>query len=500
VRPAPPPPKPKERLFVLRVLTGPTQEDLICYPGDPKFELKELKRENRDIVLCSRTLGGSVQLTQEERAALFFDVIQVSQKKDYTSSAYYEEDINYWSWSYREHLRQVQQILRCLPSELEITAPGDGVGLIARNWQNATCGDGVRSPITHPRIKHESFSETMNRGKGMLFLGYVWNLMSPKDHQQALQWKGPVVIIDVRCNAFSPISPGVWGNHLSMKLLTGITESSEGLKNRSLMYTENLLQIESPKFLREGAYKDYFQSMRPLAVQGITPVHQDLEELSRTRKMEYFVGIGKATEFKAFTIMPLLRMQQRVIYYTPLSKYTAPLESLLPHEVHGGMLYCWTLKDYYLCKKGNSTIEVCSGHSDVWCQTSLGKKNVPHITYNWGGPRTVECNQGFLDNMENEFGSSSGQFREYLKHQNLLRYVESGRYVPPSKPPELYNKALTFKSRYLQFHHKIDPETSKVSGGFRSSVILEGVCYRGAVSYTCFDSEEALYQLLLQSL
>jgi len=203
---------------------------------------------------------------------------------------YLQHFTEYSVWSFEVHTQQVAQVLRVLPKESVLVVPGDGIGIVSRQWpeKQVKSGDFSRDAFTHKIVSVESFTQTMDRGASgdVLLLSYVYSLFTPEEQVRVAQWDGPVVIIDNRDQSpgpqYSHVGPGVF----VVGVEGFVRENMDYVPTSAQLFSENLLSLEKISFITRNPSVSYWETMRPLVFarrfpsEGPLIVHS-LPELAR---------------------------------------------------------------------------------------------------------------------------------------------------------------------------------------------------------------------------
>jgi len=355
-----------------------------------------------------------------------------SQKRvDFLDPGYYLQHFTeYTVWSFEVHTQQVAQVLKLIPKSATIVAPGDGIGIVARQWPSSQVisGDFSRNDLTSKIVELETFQETMNRGApgNVLLLSYVYSLFSIVEQRMMALWDGPVVVLDNRDVSpgpqFQQIGPGVF--------VTGFEGQVVGNEDftpmSSQLFSENLLAIENISFIERNPSVNYWERMRPMTFARRFPsigplIIHSLPELARYREARedvrgaYLTSIGQ--EFTA--TVPLYvdvctHFSAGVVYEIGSSHPVVPTLKKYSHWAHqeGLFLFCF-LKNCQVLRQ-----------MTTWQVSPL--KQVTQLSY---PTRLLAYNQGmaYLATMSGVVGVSL--FREDVRYGMLL-YLE--HYSHPS--------------------------------------------------------------------
>jgi hypothetical protein len=235
--------------------------------GDKIFEHETQKVHYH---FYSRASPVEVSIPIEVKFAWFQRTTTVGDSTSFLSLQYYQENNQqYARWSYQNHQDQLSQIIKMIPPNSVVVAPGDGIGLVASLWPGSVSGDKVYET---EKVQKESFLQTMVRGKRLadnpvLILSYVTSLMTEIELYSAQHWKGLVFWIDSHdlC-PFSGLEHHAHGFYSTVaKTIDYIPLDVQGNHQYS-RYTENLLSLKEISFLEvENEATKYWTQMRPLA-------------------------------------------------------------------------------------------------------------------------------------------------------------------------------------------------------------------------------------------
>jgi hypothetical protein len=225
----------------------------------------------------SESSGEDKFVDDEIKLVWWNKMLQAEDRRDYLSEGYYSQYIKEYSlWTYSAHESQLKVILQKLPIEELLVVPGDGMGVVARNWEGPiVAGDAY---YRSEKVIQETFLQTLVRGKrskkngAILVLSYVTSLMSEIEIKCCDNWSGPIIWVDSsdHCplTSMTHLGRNVWGRGF----VDFSIDSNEKVKIVDYhMYTENLLSLSKISYLStpNDAVR-YWMMMKPLinCVQG----------------------------------------------------------------------------------------------------------------------------------------------------------------------------------------------------------------------------------------
>jgi len=292
----------KRSVYVFFVMTGPRVTDVRSFVGNSQSVIDVVSDVDQTWFICSAPLRREEVSVPSSLKAMWLRKVNAQRKKDFLDPGFYlRQFTSYTVWSYEVHYQQVQQALLLVPSGSTVVSPGDGIGLVASLWSGPVIsGDMVHSPLSHRLVEVESFAETMARGQqsgNVLFLSYVFSLMSPREQLQVQTWDGPVVVIDNRDVSpgpgFSHVGPGVYVLGLSGSAPLGV----DFVPTDRQLFSENLLALREISYVERNPSVLYWEQLRPLGNSqpysgdsSVLVVHS-LPELSRYLLRDVKTGI-----------------------------------------------------------------------------------------------------------------------------------------------------------------------------------------------------------------
>jgi len=208
---------------------------------------------------------------------------------------YQENSLNYSSWSFDVHSKQVAKVVLAIPRHYRLVAPGDGWGVVKKVAPHKVYSTDIVKGIDAT----ESFSSTFDKLQpgDVLVLSYLWSLLSPKDQELVLSWDGPIVLIDSqpRIMGFSTDGEGLFSRNCDDWFLHTITP--EGYHEQTILYSENLLRLPCVSPLVQTSAYLYLITHRPLVPRSSdgTVVCSNVVEALRVKDKcsPYLAPIGK---------------------------------------------------------------------------------------------------------------------------------------------------------------------------------------------------------------
>jgi hypothetical protein len=193
-----------------------------------------------------------------------------------SDASYYAASLEPYSvWSFPVHARQVQAVLEVVPLDAVVVAPCDGVGLISRCWKGTVVsGDLVSTPMTSEKTKTETAMETLKRaeryvGEKVYIMAYTWAFLGQEEKDFLAKTASPVFFLEptdhmVKIPGVRLYGPGLFGLNIpeGMRPYMNATERWAASK-RSVLFSENLLQLTSVCVHSYSSYLEYLIAMRP---------------------------------------------------------------------------------------------------------------------------------------------------------------------------------------------------------------------------------------------
>jgi len=260
---------------VFCVAVGPRDMDIRSFKGDIHASYETIGTKDKIYMLSKRPSKGApvaIEVPKSVKLAWLRRTFVVAQKQDYLTQVYYQASMEqYSSWSFELHQKQVAQLLENLPTDSQIIAPGDGIGVVAKQWKGekpVIAGDLVSTPWSEGVVQ-ESFMDTMNRGLSgdVLILSYVLSMMNEEEKRCVSMWRGPVMVIEPKdhmiLQGFEHVGPGVWIKDVP-RIYRPVVSVSEGpARTYGVAYSENLLTLPEISCLTDNIAVQYWKSMRP---------------------------------------------------------------------------------------------------------------------------------------------------------------------------------------------------------------------------------------------
>jgi len=352
---------------VFMVTTGPQASQVRVFEGDRTCILERVVDGSTTWLFCQKPKSKNfVETPLSLRATWLKWHYTPSRQVDFLNRSYYEMAMpSYAAWSFALHSKQVAQAIMHLPSHALLVVPGDGIGIVAAQWQGQIIsGDTVHIQYTHESVRVESFWATMHRGHEadsnlkILVLSYVLTLMNSEEREMALNWPGPVILIDSSdCNV-SPkmlhVGPGVFVKGLASAMIPQVTVAEDQTVKESVLYSENLLALKEISYIEENIAVQYWKKMRPLGhCRRYTKQEQSVVVIATVPELirfwddsvevpVYFCPSGRVISREL--IVPLivfmdLKIKTRILYELPLSHSFIPAikqhSMYAESEVHG---------------------------------------------------------------------------------------------------------------------------------------------------------------------
>jgi hypothetical protein len=195
------------------------------------------------------------------------------------SSSYYKKSLDsFTSWSFEGHRAQVLSIISMFPEHI-LVAPADGSGIVASfSRTGSICGDSTVTDLTHPLVRKEDISQTIDRGflaKSPVFiLSYCWSFLKEYDRNRLISSGHPVVVIDsgkreiqFPCSSYST-HPGLYFLNVERIPASIVQFPKEKVsEEENIEYTENLLNTfascSNMIVFAQNKYYRYLVSMMP---------------------------------------------------------------------------------------------------------------------------------------------------------------------------------------------------------------------------------------------
>jgi len=261
---------------VFMAASGPSPSEIRSVEGDIQTAYETINMAGVIWLLCKKPTKSKkvVEVPDAIKSVWLKTTFQYSKVKDYLSPEYYLMQMNaYSSWSFDIHKKQLIQVLENIPKDRQIVAPGDGIGLCSRIWEGSLpviSGDLAQTNWTYG-VKKETIQETMERGSApgaVLVLSYVLSLMTEAERLFVDSWPGPIAVIEPKMvltlPGFQMVGPGVWVRAFESLWLPKITMAEQIMSVDQILFSENLLSLETISFIYENPAVKYWKRMRPL--------------------------------------------------------------------------------------------------------------------------------------------------------------------------------------------------------------------------------------------
>jgi hypothetical protein len=306
-----PPPK-KVLKYVHLYMTLPSMQYVQCFEGKGKILSQYESAQFLYHFMSEPSSNELIQIPEPIKFVWFHRQVTCLFDADFLDQkTYQQQGVGYANWSFENHQRMLKTILLQLDTSRTLIAPGDGIGIVASQWEGrCIAGDKYYS---NDKVKKESFLETLVRGKredpeGILVLSYVTSLMTEIELHSVNNWAGPVIWIDGsdQCpvHKMRQQTRNVWARDIEIIYCASLEHRTDRPWRR---FTENLLALERICYLDvKGLAVKYWEQMRPMAKalqydrcnpQGIPVVASTLAEYSdmyRERiKNIFFAPLGR---------------------------------------------------------------------------------------------------------------------------------------------------------------------------------------------------------------
>jgi len=269
--------KPQERIVisVYCVAVGPRPGDIQAYEGLESAAYETIGTKDKIYMLSQKPHPDKRKIDVPDSVKLSWlrRTFVVSKDQDYLSQEYYQQSMSHYSsWSFALHQKQVRQLLENVPRHVQIVAPGDGIGVVARMWEGekkVISGDVVKSPWSQG-VQQEDFQQTMSRGEpgDLLVLSYALSIMSEREREWVQGWDGPVAIIEPRdtmtLSGFEHVGPGVWVRGFPKSWHPMVSTTEGPMRTYGVQFSENLLALEEISYFTGNVAVQYWKAMRPL--------------------------------------------------------------------------------------------------------------------------------------------------------------------------------------------------------------------------------------------
>jgi len=269
---------------------------------------------------------------------------------DFTFQPYYTESMSsYSSLTFQRHTDQLAPFISTL-GDCTIIAPGDGLGVVASlaEIHRVPCfsGDTVSRPSTHPSVTKEDLMTTFRRWKGktrpIVILSYIWTFLSEEDKEEIRSADVCTLLLD--SHLISLPHSVVVGPTATYRQSSGPPPPSREIDPEyrkkditSLLFTENLINLQSIEYNDHSVYVEYYVTMRRLAVARfvaqpsgrvpyvVSTVHEYLTAKKRGWRNVYVACLGEIDP--PLLSLPLLNcdsgtimtnlLRERQIYLVP---------------------------------------------------------------------------------------------------------------------------------------------------------------------------------------
>jgi len=430
---------------VCLVLSSPSSAGVKAYRGKG-VPFATFPCGDFDYLLC-KEFASDMEISVHESLSVYFfsSYMQEPDKYDYFSSSIYET-LSYGVWSSKKHGPIVSDICSKYPFH-HIVAPGDGIGLVASFAQNSTVGDLTLTPWTHPRVKKESFLDTMKRGmlevgprKSILLLSFIWHLMSREDRVFAKNYA--CVIVNDSVSPSSPdhpqwymCGPGVWSTVPNLYFDGDVESRIDDV----VPYSENLVRAGPARTF--GAFDTWPKNMSLFGQRSgnaHTRISTILEMPKDRQGSQYFIQTGREFNAERVALDAYMYLLPRQIYYCMTGTSLDQHFLKYPHEIYKNLLYFWFHSEgFYVsnCDSSKFSVTVCVGPVR---RGSIHLTSGPMGDYRFlvedGIPRKYPLTKLSLSFVKGLYGD--------VEHSNLLAQASRmGAVIPEGVDVQLTNRA-----------------------------------------------------------
>lgn len=236
----------RPRVVFFPVVSGPRETDVVCYEGEEGSLF--LNANGVDYYLAIKKKNAKV--LDVPLPIIHSYLMSLSKTGPLHNAQFYESDLaGYSTWSFKLHEKTLKKVLGLIPAGSIVTAPGDGVGLVARLWPGKTIsGDRVITQMSSLSTHCETIFETLVRGRAEgskhVVISYCQQFMTDSEMQLLLESGMEVFFIEandrilMRADLFV-LGPGVY---CTKKYKVDEIFNSDRDRAQSILYSENLLQ------------------------------------------------------------------------------------------------------------------------------------------------------------------------------------------------------------------------------------------------------------------
>jgi len=257
------------------------------------------------------------QVTSHQLYAMYFSMMW--QKPRFVDEDYYAAN-SYGMWTIDAHINQIDRVLKMIPSDVVIVAPGDGIGVVSRVRDNVVAGDLYVNSMTHKNVRKESILSTIVRGKEckeskVFLLSYITKFMTDDDWKELVNEK--VIIVDSNQEIVSQLTqtlyycgPGV----VSYGVKSIVSDCWEFRKKHvNVNYTENLLTASGFDVECDSPALSYILTLAP--GKRLFPLNQKMREYL----LEH--GVEPVNKPIGVRLVNKLEMVRDGAFFSPLGKY-----------------------------------------------------------------------------------------------------------------------------------------------------------------------------------
>lgn len=182
----------------------------------------------------------------------------------------YYDSPSYGMWTMNAHITQMRVVLKNVPENVLIVAPGDGLGMIARLRSNVIAGDMAITPMTDMKVVKETITSTILRGlerecRKVFVLSYISEFMKQSDWEMIADQSVIVIdsyhVVKKEMNGeLQMVGPGV----ITYGVPGVVSDVWEFRKKRvEVNYTENLLTSEGFDLSSDSPATNYLLTLAP---------------------------------------------------------------------------------------------------------------------------------------------------------------------------------------------------------------------------------------------
>jgi len=338
---------------------------VVCEPGSPgKFQYYEgqghvlARVTEANVVYEWRETATPLILMRDVPKHIMEKCVDDGTVPDYLNAQYYSRSMmQYGLRTHDLHVKQMALVLKYVPHERQVYAPGDGLGVVKTVRQSAYSADPVVHAWTRQGVKKESFMQTFQNmvhvsPLPVLVLSYLWNILSADEREKVRNYPGPIVVVD---NAFTTSdlawqarAEGVYVREFPWP--TPYIPTIEGFDRRStLLFSENV--IRSGEVGGIGRTADYIRFVSPFLKTDVVKVRDTMQSLIEEPINDaYYAPIGRTINIRT-DIVPYLygktKIIERTIYFvTTQEQYDYVHRKIRPDQyakmkIESNWYYCF---------------------------------------------------------------------------------------------------------------------------------------------------------------